>query len=164
MKGAFWHVLQTFLVSIIIIIAALDIKLTVWHPIDPILGMVFGIVLFAASINIIKDSFKVLLDSTPKDIDVDDISSDLNNIDSVENVHHIHAWTLTSGKDIFMAHIKINNKRSHEYVLGKATKLLKQKYLIYFSTLRVENHCDVDPQSYFIDYKFQNSSNKIITE
>jgi cobalt-zinc-cadmium efflux system protein len=164
MKGAFWHVLQTFVGSIIIIIAAVVIKLTGWYPIDPILGMVFGVVLFAASINIIKDSFKVLLDSTPKDIYVDDISTDLNNIESVENVHHIHAWTLTSGKNIFMAHIKINNKRSHEYVLDKATQLLKQKYLIYFSTLQVENHCDEDPQSDFIDYKVQNSTNKTITE
>ena len=138
MKGVFWHVLQAFVGSIIIIIAALVIKLTGWYPIDSILGMVLGLVLLAASINIIKDSFNVLLDSTPKDIDVDNISSDLNNIESVENVHHIHAWTLTSGKDIFMAQIIINNKRSHEYVLDEATKLLKQKYLIYFSTLQIK--------------------------
>ncbi|MCF6301125.1 MAG: cation diffusion facilitator family transporter, partial [Proteobacteria bacterium] len=97
MKGAFWHVIQTFVGSIIIIIAAVVIKLTGWYPIDPILGMLFGLVLFAASIGIIKQSFNIMLDSAPKDINVDDIISDLKQIETVQNVDHVHAWALTSG-------------------------------------------------------------------
>ncbi len=152
MKGAFWHVIQTFVGSIIIIIAAVVIKLTGWYPIDPILGMVFGLVLFAASIGIIKQSFNILLESAPNDIDVDDIVNELKQIDAIENVHHVHAWALTSGKNLFMAHIKINHDSDHEQVLDKASKLLKDDHKIYFSTVQVEKNCRTDTESEFIDY------------
>ena len=152
MKGAFWHVIQTFVGSIIIIIAALVIKFTGWYPIDPILGMVFGLVLFAASIGIIKQSFNIMLESAPKDIDVDDIINDLKQIETVQNVHHVHAWALTSGKNLFMAHIKINQGSDHEFVLNKASKLLKNQHKIYFSTVQVEQNCRTDTESEFIDY------------
>ena len=56
MKGAIWHVVQTFVGSIIIIIAAVVIYFTGFYPIDPILGMLFGLVLFWASWGIIKDA------------------------------------------------------------------------------------------------------------
>jgi cobalt-zinc-cadmium efflux system protein len=152
MKGALWHVLQTFVGSIIIIIAAVVIKFTGWYPIDPILGMLFGLVLFVASINIIKDSFDILLESAPKDIEVTEIVKDLENINSVTDVHHVHAWALTSGKNLFMAHLKINKINGHEQVLDEADKLLKSKYDIYFSTLQVEENCRMNDDSKFIDY------------
>lgn len=152
MKGAFWHVLQTFVGSIIIIIAAVVIKLTGWYPIDPILGMLFGLVLFVASISIIKDSFDILLESAPKDIEVNEIVKDLENINNVNNVHHVHAWALTSDKNLFIAHLKISRMNTHEQVLEEAYKLLKLKYDIYFSTLQVEENCPINDDSKFIDY------------
>ncbi|WP_218944363.1 cation diffusion facilitator family transporter [Marinicella rhabdoformis] len=152
MKGAFWHVLQTFVGSIIIIIAALVIKLTGWYPIDPILGMLFGLVLFVASIGIIKESFNILLESTPKDIDVEDIVEDLRKIKNIEDIHHVHAWALTTGKNLFMAHLKIKEMNAHEKILEDANKILKQKYNIYFSTLQVEEKCPMDDTAEFIDY------------
>jgi cobalt-zinc-cadmium efflux system protein len=48
-KGAYWHIIQTFIGSIIIIIAALVIRFTGFLAIDPLLGMVFGFVLLWAS-------------------------------------------------------------------------------------------------------------------
>ena len=158
MKGAFWHVLQTFIGSIIIIIAAIVIKLTGWYPIDPILGMLFGLVLFVASIGIIKESFDILLESAPKDIDVEDIVEDLRSIKSIEDIHHVHAWALTTGKNLFMAHLKIKEMSAHERTLMEANKILKQKYKIYFSTLQVEENCPIDTTAEFIDYLENNES------
>lgn len=152
MKGAFWHVLQTFIGSIIIIIAAIVIKLTGWYPIDPILGMLFGLVLFVASIGIIKESFNILLESAPKDIDVEDIVDDLRKIENVDDIHHVHAWALTTGKNLFMAHIKVKEMNAHEKILDEANRILKQKYSIYFSTLQLEENCTIDDEAEFIDY------------
>ena len=49
MKGAFWHVVETFIGSLVIIVAAIVIKFSGFYAIDPILGMAFGVVLFWAS-------------------------------------------------------------------------------------------------------------------
>jgi len=152
MKGAFWHVMQTFVGSIIIIVAALVIQLTGWYPIDPILGMVFGLVLFWASWGIIKESFDVLLEATPQDIDVGDVVSELQRIDGVEDVHHVHAWSLTSGKNLLMAHVKIASSASHETILDKTYTLLKEHFDFYFTTVQVEKKCRSSDEANAIDY------------
>ena len=152
MKGAFWHVIQTFVGSIIIIIAAVVIKLTGWYPIDPILGMLFGLILFIASIGIIKQSFNVLLESTPKDIDLDGVVKELNNIESVIKVHHVHAWSLSSGKNVFMAHLLIQQDADHEQVLQASSRVFNDNPNIYFTTVQVEKKQYEDQESEFINY------------
>ena len=154
MKGAFWHVMQTFIGSIIIIVAAIVIKLTGFYAIDPILGMLFGLVLFYVSWGIIKETFDILLEATPKSVDVNEVISNLQNIDGVEEIHHIHAWSLTSGKNLFSGHVKIDEKADHDAVLGKANELLKESFGFYFSTLQVEKSCPdgVEDQAAAIDY------------
>ncbi len=115
-KGAYWHVMQTFVGSIIIIIAAIVIKLTGFLAIDPILGMLFGVILLYASWGIIKDSLNILLESVPKGIDIDEIIESLRSIEGVKDVHHVHAWMLTSGKNIFSAHLQIDDDAQYERI------------------------------------------------
>ncbi len=146
MKGAFWHVMQTFVGSIIIIIAAVVIKFTGFLAIDPILGMLFGLVLLYASWKIVKDALDILLETVPRDIDLDDIRADLLALEGVTGVRHPHAWVLTSGKNIFTAHLQITSHSQAETILSQATALLKDKYGFYFSTLQLEKqHDEKDP-------------------
>ncbi len=160
MKGAFWHVIQTFVGSIIIIIAAVVIKLTGWYPIDPILGMLFGLVLFVASIGIIKQSFNILLETTPKDINLDEVVKELNEIEAVVNVHHVHAWALTTGKNVFMAHLLIKQDADHEQVLEKASQVFTNNPNIYFTTVQVEKKHHEDNEAEFIDYTKSSTQQK----
>lgn len=141
MKGAFWHVMQTFIGSLIIIIAAVVIWLTGFLAIDPILGMLFGLVLFYASYGIIKDSLNILLQSTPKDIDLNKVRKSIQSIAGVKNIHHMHAWTLTSGKNIFSAHVQVTNPSKSQSILKKVHKILKGKFKFYFSTVQIEKEC-----------------------
>src|SRR3546814_18711704 len=70
MRGAYWHIIQTFVGSFLIIISALVIRFTGFLAIDPLLGMAFGVVLLWASWGIIKKSLHILLQGTPEDIDL----------------------------------------------------------------------------------------------
>jgi len=107
--------------------------------IDPILGMGFGVLLFFASFGIIKESIDIFLETTPKDIDLAKVKKDIDKIPGVLSAHHMHAWSLTSGKTLFSSHIFVKDKRKSMEILQKATKLLKSKYNIYFSTLQIED-------------------------
>ncbi len=138
MQGAFWHVMQTFVGSLLIIIAALVIYFTGWTKIDPILGMAFGLVLIYASYGIIKDTLNILLQTVPNDLDVDEIRKELSAIEGVIKVRHPHAWVLTSNKNIFSAHLLTNDITKTQMILEEANRLLKNKYKFYFSTLQVE--------------------------
>lgn len=144
MKGAYWHIMQTFVGSLLIIIAALVIKFTGYTPIDAILGMAFGIVLFWAAYKIIKDALDIFMETVPKDVDIEKIKSTLLNIKGVKSIMHIHAWTLTSNQNIFSAHIQIEDPNNSVTILRQAENLLKQKYGFYFSTLQLETeHIDM---------------------
>lgn len=140
-KGAFWHILQTLVGSIIIIIVALVIRFTDFLIIDPLLGMLFGLVLIYASWSIIQDSLNILLETVPKDIDLDKVKQSLSSIPEVKDIHHIHAWVLTSGKNIFSAHIKIDDFSKSQDILKKIHQILKEEFKFYFSTVQIEKEC-----------------------
>ncbi len=159
MKGAFWHVMQTFIGSIIIIIAAVVIQLTGWMPIDPILGMLFGLVLLWASWGIIKETFDIFLEASPSDINADDIKDVLEKLKEISHVHHIHLWTLTSGKNLLTAHIMIERNEDHEAVLSKVYAVLDKNFNLYFTTLQVEKKCHASKSASFIDYSHEIKEN-----
>ena len=66
LRGAFWHIMQTFIGSILIIITAAVIYFTGFLAIDPILGMTFGVVLLVASWGIIREALAVLMEGAPQ--------------------------------------------------------------------------------------------------
>ena len=138
MKGAYWHIMQTFVGSILIIIAAIVIKLTGYTPIDAILGMVFGLVLFWASYKIIKDALDIFMETVPKEVDIENVKLALLGILGVKSVMHIHAWALTSNQNIFSAHIQVYDPKNSSTILRQAEDLLKDRFGFYFSTLQVE--------------------------
>ncbi len=140
MKGAYWHILQTFVGSILIIIAAVVIRLTGYTPIDAILGMAFGLVLVWASYNIIKDALDIFMQTVPIEIEIEKVKFDLLAIDGVKGVRHIHAWVLTSNKNIFSVHLQIDDHKNGEKILREAEIMLKEKYGFYFSTLQLEEN------------------------
>lgn len=151
-RGAYWHVLQTFVGSLIIIVAALVIEFTGFLAIDPLLGMAFGFVLLWASWGILADATHLLMDGTPSDIDLPTIAARLSDLGGVENVHHIHGWALTSGRYVFSAHIRIDERvGDSQEILEAAHRILKKEYGFFFSTLQVERNCLDEDASADID-------------
>ena len=144
-RGAYWHVLQTFVGSLIIIIAVIVIEFTGFLAIDPILGMIFGVVLLFASWALVRDALVVLLEATPVGIDLNEVGKALLDIDGVSDIHHIHAWTITSGKNVFSTHIRLRHGASDDTVLAEAHRRLTDEFGFYFSTVQLESHCtDLD--------------------
>jgi cobalt-zinc-cadmium efflux system protein len=141
LRGAFWHVMQTFVGSILIIVAAAVIYFTAFFAIDPILGMAFGVVLLVASWGITRDSLLVLMEGAPRGIDLLAVARALDKLPHVTGTHHIHAWTLTSDKHVFSAHLKIDAAKNAATVLRDAHDLLRERFGFYFSTLQTETKC-----------------------
>jgi cobalt-zinc-cadmium efflux system protein len=141
-KGAFWHILQTFIGSFIIIISALIIRFTGFLAIDALLGMAFGVVLLWASWSILRSALRILLQGAPHDLELDNVTTALAAIDGVHDVHHVHAWTITSGQIVFSAHLHVPDPhKDGGRVLRTAAQLLREKFGVYFSTLQIEDQC-----------------------
>ncbi|GIT99085.1 MULTISPECIES: cation diffusion facilitator family transporter [unclassified Sulfurovum] len=147
MKGAIWHIIQTFVGSFIIIIAALVIKFTGFYQIDPILGMLFGVVLFWASWGIIREATNILLQTVPEDFNLAKMVKSIEKFNTVENVHHTHVWALTSGKNIVSMHVLVKDTTDQKEVLKEIHNLLKKDFSVYFSTIQIETECLDDKEA-----------------
>jgi cobalt-zinc-cadmium efflux system protein len=142
MKGAFWHIVQTFVGSLIIVVSAVVIRLTGFLAIDPILGMVFGLALFWASWSILRSALRILLQHTPEGFDLQAAIGALQGIEGVKDVHHVHAWSLTSGRNLFSAHLCVQSfAKDGDKVLREASERLRQSFGVFFSTLQIEESC-----------------------
>ncbi|PWJ20770.1 cation diffusion facilitator family transporter [Jannaschia seohaensis] len=140
-RGAVWHIVQTFVGSLLIIVTALVIQFTGFLLIDPLLGMAFGFVLVWASWGILKESIHMLMEGTPEDVDLNDVIAAIGGLEGVADVHHVHAWTLTSGKDVFSGHVLMSSGADAAAVLPAAHALLKEKFGFFLVTLQVEDRC-----------------------
>jgi cobalt-zinc-cadmium efflux system protein len=152
MRGAYWHVLQTFVGSLIIIVAALVIRFTGFLAIDPILGMLFGLALFAASWGIIRDSTRILLDTVPDDLDLAAIARTVSGLPGVLDVHHAHAWALTTGQNIVSMHVLVDDGVPTDSLQRQIFGLLSDRFGVYFSTVQLEEECLESAAAAAIDY------------
>ncbi len=141
MRGAFWHVIKTFVGSLLIIVTALIIRFTGFLLIDPLLGMAFGFVLIWASWGILRDAAHLLMEGTPPGVSLSQITEALAEVEGVADVHHAHAWALTSGKHVFSSHIRVSKGSDPQNVLFTAHALLRERFGFFFVTVQVEDRC-----------------------
>ncbi|MEF3254963.1 MAG: cation diffusion facilitator family transporter, partial [Deferribacterales bacterium] len=100
-KSAYLHMLSDALSSVAVIIGALSIIYFKIYWIDPVITIIIGLYTLKGSFTILKNSVHILMEGSPNDIDLDEIKIQIEKIDKVQNVHHIHLWNVGE-KDIFI--------------------------------------------------------------
>lgn len=138
-RGSFWHVMNAFLGSLAVIIAAAFISFGKIYSADAWAGIVFAVVLIWAAFGIIRDAFNILVDATPKDIDLKAVDDDLSGIRGVSSTHHIHVRTISGNIRTFSAHVVVEDMGESERILLEAKKILDTKYKFSLSTVQIEN-------------------------
>jgi cobalt-zinc-cadmium efflux system protein len=150
-RGAYWHIIQTFVGSLIIIVSAVVILLTDFLEIDPLLGMAFGLVLIFASFQIIREAVLVLLETTPPGVDLERIRTAFAGLEGVEDVHHTHAWMITSGTNVFSTHLKVTEHTRDQEILRAGQEILDNTGQFHFATMQLETECIESPDAADID-------------
>ena len=138
-RGALVHVVGDMLGSIAAIGAALIVMTTGWTPIDPLLSVVVGLLVLRSACLLLKDSAHVLLEGAPGHIDVTDIGPDLvAHVAGVEDVHHIHAWSLSQELSLLTLHARISADASPDAALAAIRTRLAQRFDIGHVTVQIE--------------------------
>lgn len=143
-KGAFLHMFADTVSSIVIIIGAVVVSLTNWYIIDPLLGIGISILIFIWAWRLLRDSVNVLLETAPKGMDINIVSSELKkNMPEILEISDMHIWEITSGMYSLTAHIEIDltNYENVRQILDKINKLLDEKYGIEHTTIQLEPVC-----------------------
>lgn len=121
LESAFVHMLGDTVSSVGVIFGAIFIYFTGWFVVDPIISVVICVMILLWSYKLIMESIDVLLEATPKGINIDELITSLKQISGIDNAHDIHVWTITSGMYAMSAHID-----TKDMLISETTKLSKE--------------------------------------
>ncbi|OLF51970.1 cation diffusion facilitator family transporter [Pseudomonas chlororaphis] len=138
-KGAYLEVWSDMLGSVGVIIAALVIMFTGWGWVDSVVAAAIGFWVLPRTWTLLKESMNVLLQGVPDGIDIDQVEQGIRAIDGVTDVHDLHLWALTSGKNVMSAHLVADlGRRSEQQILADVTELMHERFDISHVTVQVE--------------------------
>jgi cobalt-zinc-cadmium efflux system protein len=134
MRAATLHVMGDMLGSVAAIAAAAVVLVTGWTPIDPLLSMLVAGIIVRSGWRVLAESGHILLEASPAGLDIRELRSDLiANIPGVEDVHHVHAWSLSEERAMVTLHARlasgdpdaavaaIKSRLQHRFGIGHAT-------------------------------------------
>ncbi|MEJ9232095.1 cation diffusion facilitator family transporter [Peribacillus butanolivorans] len=137
-RSAFLHVIGDMLGSVGAIAAALLIYFFDWGIADPIASVVVAMLIIVSGVRVVRDSFHILMEGTPDQVDMEEVKTSLKELPNVSDVHDLHIWTITSGFLTMSCHVVIDKNGNHDTVLAEAQKLLHDQFGIEHSTIQVE--------------------------
>lgn len=137
-KGAFLHMLGDTLVSIGVVVAGLVINFTGWYFIDPIIGIAIALFIGWSSWSLLSESFRLSIDSVPESIDMKELEAELQKVEGVRDIHHLHVWALSTTENAMTVHAVIESMDAIGSVVPDIKKTA-ENFGISHSTVEVEN-------------------------
>ena len=150
MQGALYHVASDALASLTAMVAGVVITYTGYTIVDPILSLLLVVLLAKGSYNIIKKTVHILLEGTPSDFNQEEVVATLKQeVSDIDDIHHIHAWSLTLEKPLVTMHLKVKENCNRDNVLNKVKEVLKTKWNIAHSVIQIEKNPCPDSKNCF---------------
>ena len=141
MRSAYLHLLTDMLASVAVLIGGLLMKFYEIYWIDSVLTLIIALYLVWVGFDLLKDSFHVLMLFAPENIPIQDIVREVQKLEQIKNVHHVHVWQLNEDETHFEAHVDFHENISlsqFDEVLNEIEELLFHKFKI--------NHVNIQPE------------------
>lgn len=137
-RGAIYHVISDALGSFGALVAGLVMLKTKWYYADPIISILISVLILRGAWKIFTESVHVLLEGTPKGIDLESLELAIGSHKGVLGVHDLHAWTLTQGFEALSAHLVIEDINLSEKIIEEIKGHLYDEFAIHHVTLQIE--------------------------
>lgn len=147
-RGAYLEVLGDLLGSVAVIVAGVIIMFTGWNWVDQIAAFAIALLIAPRAYSLLRDVVRILLESTPKDVDLDQTRAHMLSVPGVEFVHDLHAWTITSGVNAMSAHVVIDEQtldwERYDEILDELHACLSEHFDTDHCTIQLEpaHHAD----------------------
>ena len=140
-KGAYMEVVADTVGSIGVLIAGIVTVTTSWPYADVVVAVLVALWVLPRAVSLARQALRILSESSPTHIDVEELREALCAVDGVTDVHDLHVWTLVPGKDMATAHL--TSAADTARVLGEARAVLAARGLAH-ATVQVEPPESVD--------------------
>ncbi|MHB8173753.1 MAG: cation diffusion facilitator family transporter, partial [Nitrospirota bacterium] len=139
-RSAFLHVVGDVLISVGVIVGAVIIYYTDWYLVDPILSVVFSLVILRGAVNVLYEASHILLEGVPKGLDINAVVDEIKKTAHVVDVHRLHVWSICPSISALSAHIMIDSgyQGERKKIIDDINCRLISCFQINHSTLQLE--------------------------
>ena len=144
MRSAYLHLFADMLTSVAVLLGGLAIKYLNWNWIDGVFSIAIAIYLLYMSLGIFRSSLRIIMQFTPEGIDIKKIATEIEMIQGVKNIHHVHVWQINEHNLMFEAHIDLSEDikvSGFENILTEIESVLKKNGITH-STIQPEFSAD----------------------
>lgn len=138
-RGAWLHVMADALGSVGAIAAGASIYFFDWRWADPVASFVIAALVLYSAWGLVRETLDVLMEGVPKGISIDEVTAALEALPGVLDVHDLHVWSLTSGRNVATTHLVIPEDADHQNVIDAANRTLAERFAILHTTIQVEH-------------------------
>jgi cobalt-zinc-cadmium efflux system protein len=121
LRAAFLEVVNDALGSVAVLVAAAVIAATGWLRADAVASLVIGVLIVPRTWRLLRETVDVLLESTPRDVDLSEVRAHILAVPHVQALHDLHASTVASGLPVLTVHVVVDDECFHD---GHLTSML----------------------------------------
>jgi len=138
LRGAYLEVLNDAFGAAAVLVAGLLIRFTGFLQADAIASGLIGLLILPRTWALLREAVDVLLEATPKNVDMARVREHILEAPGVRDVHDLHAWTITSGMNVVSAHVIVDKGAKSTAVLDALCRCLSTQFDIAHSTFQLE--------------------------
>ena len=146
LRSAFIHLLSDSFASFAAVVAGLAIWLRGWYWFDPLAGIVVGVMIVISSWQLVWEATDILMESTPKHIDLDEVQATLEAHPEVKKVHDLHIWTIASGIFASSLHVAVDSPPDRDCLTWELEEILRERFGLEHNTIQLEGPEYHNPQ------------------
>jgi len=140
-RGAYNEVIADAASSVGVIVGAAVITATGWYWVDPLVAVLIALFILPRTFALLKEAVQVLLEGTPREVDIAAVRAAMEEVVGVKTVHDLHIWTLTSGVHALSAHAILQEGAAHGEVLAALRHRVTHGFPISHVTVQLEERC-----------------------
>ncbi|HMX73366.1 MAG TPA: cation diffusion facilitator family transporter [Anaerolineales bacterium] len=140
LRSAFLHLMGDVISTLGAVIAGVVIYFTKWNWLDPFVSVLIGAFIVWNAWGILRQTIHILLESTPENIDMPTMISDIRKVHGVRDVHDLHVWSISEGLRMLSAHVVTDeiSLRDGTFIQNNINEMLAHEYHIQHATLQLE--------------------------
>jgi cobalt-zinc-cadmium efflux system protein len=139
-RSVFLHMLGDTISTAAVIVGGFAIRLTCLQWIDPLLSVLIAAMILWSSWSIVRETLHILLEGTPRSVNLNEIRSAMQGVNGVIGVHDLHVWSLTAQSHALASHVQVIEMplSESEAVLERLNHQLRDHFGIHHTTIQLE--------------------------
>ncbi|HEY2839110.1 MAG TPA: cation diffusion facilitator family transporter [Pirellulales bacterium] len=138
LRGAWLHVASDLLGSLAALFSGALVWTYGWNWADPLASALISVLIVYSSWGLLSEAISILMESTPRRLDLERVSAAITAVDGVLAVHDLHAWTITSGMDALSGHVTAVQDFPPYALLAEVRRVLHEQFGLDHVTIQVE--------------------------